>query len=122
MPTEPPPLTVFEAVRRACDIVDPDDDDAVIGDFEQAFEDDDEPIRAVGDIEERLSDTLADLDPATNNGALSMAAAIVVYLAFRRDELNGAPDELARLAARAEWHGNPPEPVIEWLADRGIDS
>jgi hypothetical protein len=122
MPTEPPPITVFEAVKRACDVVDPDDDDAVIGEFEQAFEDDDEPLRAVDDIEERLGDTLADLDPAVNNGALSVAAAIVVYLRYRRDELSAEPAELARLAARSEWHGEPPEPVIEWLADRGIES
>jgi hypothetical protein len=120
MPTEPAPLTVFEAVKRACEVVDPDDDDELIGDFERAFEDDDEPIRAVDDIEERISDALADLDPAANNGALSVAAAIVVYLRFRRDESNADPIELARLAARAEWRGDAPEPVIEWLADRGI--
>ena len=122
MPTDPPPLTVFEVVKRACDIVDPDDADPVIGDFERAFEDDDEPIRAVDDVEERISDVLADLDPATNNGALSVAAAIVVYLRFRRDELDAQPDELVRLAARSEWHGDPPEPVTEWLADNGIGS
>jgi hypothetical protein len=120
MPTDPPPLTVFEVVKRACDIVDPDDDDALIGDFERAFEDDDEPIRAVDDIEERLSDVLADLDPATNNGALSVAAAIVVYLRFRRDESSADADELVRLAVRSEWHGDPPEPVTEWLDDHGI--
>ena len=121
MPTEPPPLTVFEAVKRACEIVDPDDNDPLIGDFERAFEDDDEPIRAVDDIEERVGDVLADLDPATSNGSLSIAAAIVVYLAYRRDELNVEPDELVRLAARSEWRGDVPEPVVEWLADTGIE-
>lgn len=121
MPTEPQPPTVFDAVKRACDVVDPDDHDALIGEFERAFEDDDEPIRAVDDIEERVGDVLADLDPATNNGSLSVAGAIVVYLAFRRDELNAEPDELVRLAARSEWRGDVPEPVVEWLADRGIE-
>ena len=121
MPTEPQPPTVFEVVKRACDVVDPDDVDPVIGDFERAFEDDDEPIRAVDDIEERVGDVLADLDPATNNGALSIAAAIVVYLSYRRDEVDAEPAELARLAARAEWRGDPPEPVVEWLADSGIE-
>ena len=58
--------------------------------------------------------------PATNNGSLSVAAAIVVYLSFRRDELNVAPDRLLQLAARAEWKGDPPEAVAE-LADHGID-
>ena len=121
MPTEPQPVTVFEVVKRACDIVDPDDDDALIGDFERAFEDDDEPIRAVDDVEERVGDVLADLDPATNNGALSVAAAIVIYLSYRRDEVDADPAELVRLAARAEWRGDPPEPVVEWLADTGIE-
>ena len=121
MPTEPPPLTVFDAVKRACEIVDPDDNDPLIGDFERAFEDDDEPIRAVDDIEERVGDVLADLDPAVSNGTLSVAAAIVVYLAYRRDELNVEPDELVRLAARSEWRGDVPTPVGEWLADTGIE-
>ena len=121
MPTEPEPITLSQVVRRAVQIIDPDDNDADAGDFERAFEDDDEPIRAVGDIEERVADVLADLDPATNNGALSIAGAIVVYLAFRRDELDAEPAELIRLAARAEWRGDPPEPVSEWLADSGIE-
>ena len=120
MPTEPQPITVFQAVRRACDVVDPDDDDALIGDFERAFEDDDEPIRAIDDLDERVGNVLAELDPATNNGSLSVAAAVVMYLGRRRDELNADPIELIRLAARAEWRGDTPEAVVEYLADRGI--
>ena len=121
MPTEPAPVTLFQVVKRACDVVDPEDQDVIVGDFERAFEDDDEPIRAVDEIEERVGEVLADLDPATTNGSLSVAGAIVVYLSFRRDELDVAPDRLLRLAARAEWKGHPPEAVAEWLADRGID-
>jgi hypothetical protein len=120
MPTDPAPITLFQVVKRACDVVDPDDEDAIVGDFERAFEDDDEPIRAVDEIEERVGEVLADLDPATNNGSLSVAGAIVVYLSFRRDELNVAPDRLLQLAARAEWKGDPPEVVTEWLDDHGI--
>jgi hypothetical protein len=120
MPTEPAPITLAEVVRRAVDIVDPDDNDAAAGDFEQAFEDDDEPVRAAGDVENRVAEVLARLDPATNDGGLAMAGALTVYLSFRRDELHGDPAELLRLAARAEWKGEPPEPVREWLADRGL--
>jgi hypothetical protein len=120
MPTDPAPITLFQVVKRACDVVDPDDEDPIVGDFERAFEDDDEPIRAVDEIEDRVGEVLADLDPATNNGSLSVAAAIVVYLSFRRDELNVAPDRLLQLAARAEWKGDPPEAVAEWLDDHGI--
>jgi hypothetical protein len=120
MPTEPPPLTLFEVVRRAVQLVDPDDDDSTAGDFERAFEDDDEPVRAVEDIERRVGDVLADLDPATNSGSIAMAGALTVYLSYRRDELDVDPAKLLVLAARAEWHGDPPEAVVEWLADRGL--
>ncbi|MGI8713911.1 MAG: hypothetical protein ACR2NR_12195 [Solirubrobacteraceae bacterium] len=120
MPTEPSPITLAEVVRRACELVDPDDTDAAIGEYERAFEDADEPIRAIDDLEERVGLVLSDLDPATNNASLSMVAAVTVYLGFRRDEFGAEPAKLLRLAAEAEWEGRPPEPVVEWLADRDI--
>lgn len=120
MPTEPSPLTLSEAVRRAVEIVDPDDDDPRAGDFERAFEDDDEPIRALDDVEARVGTVLAELDPAVSSGTLSMAGAITTYLSYRRDEVDAAPAELIRLAARAEWEGDPPQAVRSWLADRGL--
>ncbi len=120
MPTEPPPITLAQVVRRAADVVDPDDNDAIIGDFELAFEDADEPVRALDDVEARVATVLAELDPAVQNGSLSMAAAITTYLSFRRDEVWAEPAELIRLAARAEWAGDPPAAVRGWLADRGL--
>ena len=120
MPRDPEPLTLAQAVRRACDLVDPDDIDAVIGDFERAFEDADEPIRALDDVEERVGTVLSELDPAVANGSLSMAAAVTVYLRFRPDEYGAEPAKLLRLAAEAEWEGDPPDVVADWLADRDI--
>jgi hypothetical protein len=120
MPTEPRPVSLYEIVKRAADVVDPDDNDAAVGDFELAFEDDDEPVRALDDVEARVATVLAGLDPAVNNGSLSMAAAITTYLSYRRDELDRPPAELIRLAARAEWEGDPPGVVRDWLADRGV--
>ena len=114
-------MTLAEVVRRAANVVDPDDDDAVVGDFERVFEDADEPVRALDDVEERVATVLSELDPAVNNGSLSMVAAITNYLSYRRDELHARPDELMRLAARAEWKGDPPEVVLDWLADRGVE-
>jgi hypothetical protein len=113
------PVSLFDVVKRAADIVDPDDDDAVVGDFERAFEDDDEPVAAL-DVEERVGEVLAELDPAINNGSLAVAGALTVYLSFRRDELHQDPRELIKLAVRAEWQGEPPEPVVEWLDDRNL--
>jgi hypothetical protein len=120
MPRDPEPLTLAQAVRRACDLVDPDDDDAVIGDFERAFEDADEPIRALDDVEERVGTVLSELDPAVANGSLSMAAAVTVYLRFRPGEYGAQPAKLLRLAAEAEWEGDPPDVIVDWLADRDI--
>ena len=120
MPTEPRPVSLAEVVRRAAQVVDPDDVDAAVGDFERAFEDADEPVRAVDDVEARVGTVLADLDPAVANGSLSMMGAITNYLSFRRDELHGEPDELMVLAARAEWKGDPPDVVLDWLAERGV--
>jgi hypothetical protein len=121
MSTEPHPITLFEVVRRAVQLVDPDDNDPIAGDFQRAFEDDDEPIRAVEDIESRVADVLAELDPATNNGSLAMAGALTVYLAYRRDEVNVDAAKLLVLAARAEWDGAPPQVVVDWLSDRGLE-
>ena len=74
------------------------------------------------DVEERVAEVLAQLDPAVNNGSLAVAAALTVYLSFRRDELHEDARELIRLAARAEWEGEPPELVVEWLDDRNLRS
>ena len=49
-----------------------------------------------------------------------MANAVVVYLAFRRDEFDDDPEDILRLAARAEWRGDVPTAVGDWLADRGV--
>jgi hypothetical protein len=121
MPTEPRPVTLSQIARRAAEVVDPDDDDATVGDFELAFEDADEPVRALDDVESRVATVLADLDPGVDSGSLSMAGAITTYLSYRRDELRAPPEELMRLAARAEWEGDPPSIVRDWLADRGVE-
>lgn len=121
MPTEPQPVTLSEIVRRACEVVDPDDGDAVVGEFERAFEDADEPVTAVGDIENRVAGVLETLDPAVASGTLSMLGALTAYLAYRRDELGAEDETLLRLAARAEWSGQPPAVAREWLEARGVE-
>src|SRR6185437_8911429 len=117
---DPRPVSLAEVVRRAAQIVDPDDEDAVIGDFQQAFEDDDEPMAGIDDVQERVSEVLSELDPAVNNGSLAVAGAVTVYLSFRRDELHEDPRELIRLAARAEWNGELPAAVTDWLDDHNL--
>ncbi len=120
MPTEPSPITLAAVVRRAAEIVDPDDTDGVVGEYERAFEDADEPISALDDVENRVAHVLQNLDPAIASGTLSMLGALTTYLSYRRDELHSEERTLLRLATRAEWAGAPPAVVEEWLTARGI--
>ena len=115
------PVTLFDVVKRAVDIVDPDDEDPDMGRLQEIFEDADEPVTAVENLEERLALAIEGIDNEGENPAASVAAAIVLYLAHRRDELHDDPDHVLRLAARAEWRGDPPEAVRDWLGDRGVD-
>jgi hypothetical protein len=120
MPTDPAPLTLAEAARVAAEIVDPDNGDAVVGEFERAFEDADEPLRALDDVEARVATVLQRLDPAVTSGSLAVAGALVTYLTYRRDAVDAEPATLLRLAARAEWDGDPPGAASEWLEARGV--
>jgi hypothetical protein len=115
------PISVFDVVKRAVDIVDPDDEDADMGRLEEAFEDDDEPVAGVERLDERLAMELEGVDYDVENPAVSVATAVILYLSFRRDELDDDPDHILRLAARAEWKGEPPESVRDWLEARGVE-
>jgi hypothetical protein len=118
---QPNPLTVAEVVRRAVAICDPDDEDADLGDFEVQLEDDDEPIAAVENLEERLAVAAEGADVLVEKPAVMMATVVALYLAHRPDELRGDPEHVLRLAGRAEWKGDPPDAVLDWLSARGVD-
>ena len=120
MPTEPQPITLFEVAKRAVEICDPDDRDERLGDLLEQFEDADEPITGVENLEERVAIAVEGVDVEIDDPAVSMATATILYLAHRRDELHDDPHKILRLAARAEWKGDPPEAVRDWLADRGV--
>lgn len=114
--------TVAELVRRAVEVCDPDDREENLGHFEEQLEDDDEPVTAVENLEERLAIAAEGADYEIEDPAVSVATAVVLYLAAKRsrgDEIRD-PQEVMRLAARAQWHREPPEAVVEWLADRGV--
>ena len=121
MPTEPRPVSLFDIVKRAVEICDPDDEDARLGELLEQFEDDDEPVTAIENLEERLAIAVEGVDVEIEDPAVSMATATILYLAHRRDELHAHPSRILRLAARDEWKGDPPEQVVEWLADRGVE-
>src|SRR3982751_4391703 len=120
MPREPDPLTLAELARRAVEICDPQDEDAVLGDYLLQFEDADEPITAIQNLEERVALAAEGVDADVADPSIAVANAVILYLAHRRDEFDDDPDDVLRLAARAEWRGDPPEVVRDWLTDRGV--
>lgn len=116
MPTDRTLISLADLVRSAAAMVDPDGVDAAVGEFATRHEDDDEPVRGVLEsLEERIR-WGADEDPP-----VIIAQSLVLYLAHRLDEVESDPEELMRLAARAEFSGKPPEAVADWLADLGVD-
>lgn len=122
MPTEPAPVTLAELARRAAELVDPADEDADVADFEQALEDADEPARALLEeaLDERVAEAVRRVDPEGDLPRIAMAGAIVRYLAHKPVEVDGGRRAILRLAARAEYHGDPPPVVADWLVDQGV--
>jgi hypothetical protein len=116
--------TVAELVRRAVEICDPEDRDEVLGRFEQQLEDDDQPITAVENLEERLALAAEGADYEVESPAVSVASAVVLYLAAKRSYAEDVhdPHELMRLASRLQWHRDPPTGVADWLAAHGASA
>jgi len=121
MPTEPRPVSLFDVAKRAVEVADPTAADPRLADLLVQFEDADEPVRAIENLEERLAIALEGVDIEGSDPAVSMAAATILYLAHRRDELHDDPEKILRMAARAEFKGDPPYEVREWLEDRGVE-
>jgi hypothetical protein len=101
MPTNPQPVTLFDVVKRAVDVCDPPGTDSRLGDLLAQFEDADEPVTAIQNLEERVAIAVEGVDVEVGDPAVSMAAATILYLAHRRDELHDDPDHILRLTARA---------------------
>ena len=118
---EPEPITVFEIVKRSIEICDPTDSDERLDRLLLQFEDADEPVTAVERLDERLAVATEAVDVELADPTVAMAVATILYLAHRRDELGDEPHKILRLAARAEWKGDPPEAVRDWLAGRGVE-
>jgi hypothetical protein len=111
---------VSDVVRRAVEVCDPGGSDEALGRLEQQLEDDDEPITAVENPEERLALALEGADMDGENPAVAVASAIVLYLAAHHGEadFDRDPQELIQLSVRAQWRGHVPAFVGDWLAMR----
>jgi hypothetical protein len=113
--------TLAEVVRRAADACDPNGAEEGPWELVERLEDRDEPVTAFEDVTEELAEARGAVDPQDEDPAVVMTVAVASYLAFRRDEMDSTDDELLRLAARAEFDGNPPPPVSDWLRERGVE-
>ena len=111
--------SLAEVVRRAVDACDPAGTSDAAADFEERFQDRDEPVTAVPDVELALRE--AGVDPQDEDPVAVMITAVATYLAHRRTELDGDREQLLRLAARAEFDADPPEHVARWLAEQGVE-
>ena len=120
MPTEPAPLTLSQVVHRAVEVCDPAGTDADLADFFLRFEDADEHVSAIEDIEQRMAEAAGALDPEGDIPSLQMAAAVATYLGFRRDKADKDRKKLLTLAAKTEFNGHPPAPVAQWLEEQGV--
>jgi hypothetical protein len=126
MPTEPHPLTTAEVVHRAVETCEAGEVDERLGDLLPRFEDADEPIRSIEDVELLRDEVLGTIDPdwesstLARSSSLVMARAVAVCLRFRRDEIDSDGTRLLRLAARAEFHGVPPPAVLARLRGTGV--
>ena len=120
MPTEPAEPTLAEVVHRAVEVVDPGGAEDGPAQLLERFEDRDEPVTSIADVDDVLAEGRGPIDPQDEDPFVVMAVAVAGYLAFRRTELDDDPGELLKLAARAEFDGKPPQHVADWLAERGV--
>lgn len=121
MGTEPHIPTIAEVVRRAVDACDATGVDNNLGELLERFEDADEPVGDADYARRRIEEGVGAIDPQEEDGAIQTAAAVATYLVYRRVETGSAPADLLRLAARAEFDGNPPPPVANFLASAGVE-
>src|SRR5919112_5087544 len=122
MSNQPDPVTLAQIVQRAAEITDPDGADEDVVSLAQRFEDADWPVSGILDgIEQRMAEAAGTIDPQEDSPGLQVAVAVTVYLAHRRDEVDQDPEDVLRLAMRAEYNGNPPANVANWLDQVGVE-
>lgn len=121
MPTQPHTPTLSELVRRAADVVDPAAADPAVTALVERFEDRDEPVTAVADVGQQLTEAREAIDPGPHEPAAVVATAVATYLAYRRDQVEDDRESLIRLAVRAELQPEPSPAVASWLVEQGVD-
>jgi hypothetical protein len=112
--------TVSEVVREAAAICDPEGHDDVVNSLFARFEDDDRPALRVDDLRGELEGMLEGVDPEGDSPAAQMTAAMALFLSTSPAEADRG-DAALRHAAKTWFGDDPPEPVADWLRDRGVE-
>lgn len=113
--------TVFEAVKEAAAIVDPDGaDDGVMALYE-IYEDDDRPTTAVEDLSGEVLSSAEGIDPEGDDGPLFATAAAAFWLATNPGQ-SEAGDLVVREGTRLLFKGDPPDSLAAWLTARGVEA
>jgi hypothetical protein len=113
-------MTLANVIRRAVDAADPDARDENLAVLAQDFEDDDEPVSGVDQLDEVLADAELDVDADGNDPEVALAIAVARYLAHHRGALGADDERLIAQAVRWQWHDHPPDDLKEVLGERGI--
>ena len=111
--------TVAEAVRDAAAICDPVGSDTAVTALLTSFEDDDRPATASEDLAGELLETVRGIDPEGEDPAALAAAAAASWIATNPGQVDNG-DHVLREGVRLVFEGQPPEPLAEWLAARGV--
>ena len=111
--------TVSEVVREGTAIVDPDGAVTAVDALYDGFEDDDRPVSAVEHLAGDLLSTVRAIDPEGDEPAALAAAAAAVWLAHNPSQAKDG-DHVLREGVRLVFDGKPPEPLAEWLGERGV--
>ncbi|MGN6255734.1 MAG: hypothetical protein ACTHO8_12245 [Solirubrobacterales bacterium] len=112
--------TISEVVREAAAIVDPEGASTAVTGIFESFEDDDRPATAAEDLRGELLSTVEGIDPEGDDPAALAAAAAAVWLATNPGQADNG-DHVLREATRLVFAGDPPDPLAEWLAKRGVE-
>jgi hypothetical protein len=121
-PRDADPVSLFDVIRRAVEAADPDGRDPRLGDLVQEFEDDDEPVSGVDQLDVVLAGAELDVNADGDDAGVALAIGVARYLAHHRGALNTDDDRLIAEAVRWQWHDHAPEGVRDLLAERGIDT
>jgi hypothetical protein len=112
--------TISEVVREAVAIVDPEGTETAVTGLFESFEDDDRPATAAEDLRGELLSTAEGIDPEGDAPAALAAVAAATWLATNPSQADNG-DHVLREGVRLVFEGNPPEPLAEWLAARGVE-